>query len=154
MLGPTQLHREGIIQAQAQEHSDSAQSSRKGRQDDPTLVLGEYLNRAALDDDVERAGTYCDIQQVADDELDASAGRRISGLQNGRLRREPSGNVSAKRAATREMSTAVTAQPASASAQGSCETPFPAQSAVRKPCSAITVSSKSSLLAGSAGRPR
>jgi hypothetical protein len=35
-------------------------------------LLVKYLNCSALDDDVERTGTYRDIQQVADNELDAS----------------------------------------------------------------------------------
>lgn len=73
MLGPSQFQRESVVETIAQEDPKFAKSSRKCRQSGSPLVFGKPLNRAALDDNVERTRTHRGVQQVADDEINASS---------------------------------------------------------------------------------
>ena len=71
VLRPSKLRREGIIETLAHEDPDFVQSPRKGGQGGGPLVSGKPLNGAALDDNVEGARAHRNVQQVADDELNA-----------------------------------------------------------------------------------
>src|SRR5665213_433129 len=73
MLRPSEVQREGIVETKAEEDSNFAQPSRQGRQSGGPLVFAEPLNGAALDDNVERTWTHRRVQQVADDEFNASS---------------------------------------------------------------------------------
>src|SRR5262249_19301753 len=65
LLGPAELRREGVIETFAQEDANFTQLPRKGRQGGGPLAFAEPLNAAALDNNVERAGTHRRVQQVA-----------------------------------------------------------------------------------------
>ena len=70
LLGPAEFRREGIIETFAQEDPNFTQPPRKGRQSSGPLAFAEPLNAAALDNNVERAGTHRRVEQVANDKFD------------------------------------------------------------------------------------